>query len=147
MTPTRLFLIASLCAGATAHAGDFVNPGKWEQVTLLSPDGVNWRPGTRTQGCLTQQQADDWVSQVKRQIATAGCTSRSLSVGNGKINGVIACPSVNQPVVKVTGQYSNSDYSADLVSEGVVDASAIGGPSQMPVKVYSRWSGRLLGPC
>lgn len=137
----KLLLLAALAASSLAHTGTLDDPkaGLWQQSTQHSPDGKQWRPGVKTQGCLTETQAANWEENVRQQIAAANCAVQSLTVIGGKIDGVIACTSINQPVVQVSGLYSDSAYSVNLASSGVVSGT--------PVTVFARWAGRRLGSC
>jgi Protein of unknown function (DUF3617) len=141
MHRSLLILLAAVAASAIGHTGTLDDPkaGLWQQSTQLSPDGRQWRPGVKTQGCLTEAQASQWEENVRQQIAAASCTVQSLTVIGGKIDGVIACTSINQPVVQVSGLYSDSAYSVNLASSGVVGTA--------PVTVFAKWVGRRLGSC
>lgn len=141
MRKSLLVLFAAVAVSPVSHGGtlDDPKPGLWQQSTQLSPDGRQWRPGVKTQGCLTEAQASQWEENVRQQIAAASCTVQSLSVIGGKIDGVIACHSINQPVVQVSGLYSDSAYSVNLASAGVVGTA--------PVTVFAKWVGRRLGSC
>ncbi len=119
----------------------------WEQTTLVSPDGKSWQPGVKNKGCLSEDQASNWGSQVRQQIATASCTINTLSVVDGKIAGVISCSSINQPVVTISGKYTRSTYSVDLASSGVVDLTPLGGSAKAPLNAFAKWAGRHLGAC
>lgn len=137
--PPLPLLLAAVLAAGPAFAGGYVLPGKWEQRTMHSLDGRTWRPGTFSQGCLSQRQADQWVEHVRAQIAQAGCTASTLKVANGSINAAISCPTINQPRVRVVGTYSDTEYSADLVTDAVAGGH--------PVRAFARWRGRLIGMC
>lgn len=141
MHKSLLILFTAVAASPIGHTGtlDDPKPGMWQQSTQLSPDGKRWQPGVKTQGCLTEAQASQWEDQVRQQIAAASCTVQSLSVIGGKIDGVIACNSINQPVVQVSGLYSDAAYSVNLASSGVVGTA--------PVTVFAKWVGRRLGSC
>jgi len=147
----RIVLMVAVAAAASfsAAAADRIAPapGLWEQSTALSADGKTWRPGRRTQGCLTEAQASDWDAQMRRQVAQASCTIDTLTVGGGRISGVIACATLNQPVVTLSGDYTDTAYDVNLVSAAVVDASQVGGPARAPVRMFARWTGRRVGPC
>ncbi len=136
----RPFLSLALAAACSAAgAADFVQPGLWEQQTLLSADGKSWRPGTQSKGCLTKEQAGEWVSHVEAQIAATGCTASKLRVAGGKVDADIACPSQNQSRLLASGEYSDAAYSVNLVSDSTVGAS--------PVRVFAKWTGKRLGDC
>ncbi len=141
MHKSLLILLAAVAASPLGHSGTLDDPqaGLWQQRTEHSPDGKRWRPGVQTQGCLTETQAAHWEDNVRQQIAAANCAVQSLTVIGGKIDGVIACTSINQPVVQVSGLYSDSAYSVHLASSGVVAGA--------PVTVFARWAGRRLGAC
>lgn len=151
MSVNRLIAMACLClaGSASSFAATRINPeaGLWEQTTMLSPDGKSWHPGTKTKGCLSEAQASAWESQVRQQIAAASCTVNSLSVVNGTIDGVIACSSINKPVVNLEGDYSKTAYSVNLVSSGVVDLRKLGGSANAPVTVFAKWTGARVGDC
>lgn len=141
MRKKLLTLLATAALAPLAHTGtlDDPKPGLWRQSTQLSPDGKQWRPGVKTQGCLTEAQAAQWEENVRQQIAAASCTVQSLSVIGGKIDGVIACNTINRPVVQISGLYSDSSYSVNLASSGVVGTA--------PVTVFAKWVGSRLGSC
>jgi hypothetical protein len=141
------WVLATLSTSCLAAGLVTPEPGMWEQSTQLSPDGKTWRPGVRTKGCLSAEQATQWESQVRQQIAAANCTVSSLAVAGGRISGVIACTSINQPTVSISGIYTGDAYSVDLASSGVVDLTQVGGSSQTPVKAFARWTGKHLGAC
>ena len=84
---------------------------------------------------------------MRRQVAQAGCTVDSLTVGGGRIAGVIACATANQPVVRLSGDYTDTAYAVNLESSAVVDASQAGGPARATVRMFARWTGRRVGPC
>jgi hypothetical protein len=134
------FVLAGLLlAIPAARAADFVAPGVWEQTTSRSTDGKTWRPGVRTQGCLTQQQADDWVPQVRQQIAAAGCEATTLTIAGGKVSGVLSCPGQAASAVRIGGSYTASAYDIDVGVSGAVPSG--------PVGLFARWKGRRLGDC
>jgi Protein of unknown function (DUF3617) len=141
MHKKHLILLAAIAVSAHSSAGTLDEPkaGLWKQSTQLSPNGTQWRPGTETQGCLTPAQAAQWEQNVRQQIAAANCTVQTLTVIGGSVDGVIACSSINQPVVRVSGLYSNAAYSLQLASTGVVAGA--------PVKAFARWVGRRVGDC
>lgn len=139
MNRISVALAGWLVLGHAAQAADFVSPGLWEQTTARSTDGQTWRPGVRTQGCLTPQQADDWVPQVRQQIAAAGCEAVSLTIGDGKISGVLSCPGQAATAVRIGGQYSKNAYDVDVGVSGAVPSG--------PVSLFARWKGRRLGDC
>lgn len=141
MHKNLFILLAAVAVSPMGHTGTLDDPkaGLWQQSTQLSPDGKQWRPGVKTQGCLTEAQASQWEENVRQQIAAASCTVQSLTVIGGKIDGLIACNSINQPVVQVSGLYSDSAYSVNLASSGVVGST--------PVTVFAKWVGRRLGSC
>jgi hypothetical protein len=142
--PLALAALSTSCLAA-----GLVTPeaGMWEQSTQLSPDGKTWRPGVKNKGCLSAEQATQWESHVRQQIAAASCTVNALTVVDGRISGVISCTSINQPTVSINGAYTSSAYSVDLASSGVVDLTQVGGSSQSPVKAFAKWTGKLVGPC
>ena len=141
MHKKHLLLLAAIAASPLCHTGTLDDPkaGLWQQSTQHSPDGKQWRPGVKTQGCLTEAQASQWEENVRQQIAAASCTVQSLTVIGGKIDGVIACTTIYQPVVQISGLYSDSAYSVNLASSGVVAGA--------PLQVFARWAGRRLGSC
>lgn len=132
-----------------AHAGDSIRPepGMWEQTTLLSPDGSNWKKMSHTQGCMTKEQATDWESKARQQITAAQCTVQSLSVSMGKISGTITCANMNHTQMKMEGSYDGRSYDIDLVSTGTVMLPPAAGGKAVPVKLYGKWTGRMVRAC
>ena len=139
MKRISFLLTVLLTASHAARAGDFVAPGLWEQTTSRSADGKTWRPGVRTRGCLTPQQADDWVPHVPQQIAAAGCEATTLSIAGGEVSGVLSCPAQTASAVRISGSYSSSSYDIDVGVSGVAPSG--------PVGLFARWKGRRLGDC
>jgi len=76
----------------------------WVGVTKLSVDRTNWRTMSDTRVCMTKEDATDWESNARQQIAAAQCSVQSLTVGMGKIGGTISCANENQVQMKVDGR-------------------------------------------
>ena len=119
----------------------------WVGVTKLSVDRTNWRTMSDKRGCLTKEDATDWESNARRQIATAQCSVQSLSVSMGKISGTISCATETQVQMKVDGRYDNRSYDIDLVSTSTIMMPPAAGGQAVPVKLYGKWTGRMVGVC
>ena len=149
MKPLTLALLALLLLGKLAHAGDNIHPepGMWEQTTQLSADQSHWRTMSNSRGCMSKEQASDWENTARQQIAAAQCTVQNLSVAGGKLSGLVTCANVYQAQMKLSGTYDGSRYDIDLVSTGTVPMPAPAGGKAVPVKLYGKWTGRLVGMC
>ena len=146
IAPTALAL---LLVSTFAHAGDNIRPapGMWVGATKLSADRTNGRTMSDTRGCMTKEDATDWESNTRQQIAAAQCSVQSLTVGMGKISGTISCANENQVQMKVDGRYDNRSYDIDLVSTSTIMMPPAAGGQAVPVKLYGKWTGRMVGVC
>jgi hypothetical protein len=146
IAPTALAL---LMLSTLAQASDNIrpDPGMWVGVTKLSVDRTNWRTMSDKRGCLTKEDATDWESNARRQIAAAQCSVQSLTVSMGKISGTISCATETQVQMKVDGRYDNRSYGIDLVSTSTIMMSPAAGGQAVPVKLYGKWTGRMVGVC
>lgn len=148
----KTFALTTLCLmlhGSYAYAADTIHPepGMWEQTTQLSGDQTHWRTMGSSRGCLTKEQAADWDNTARQQIAAAQCTVQSLNVAGGTISGMVTCANTYQTQMKLSGSYDGSHYDIDLVSTGTVPMPAPAGGKVVPVKLYAKWTGRLVGMC
>lgn len=144
-----LAIVAACVACIPAIAADRVkfDAGLWQHMNRVSSDGASWQPVETARTCLSEAQTTSWDAQVREQIAAAHCTIDRLSVADGRISGVIACPGIYRYRASVSGQYTSRAYSIDVVSSAVLDMSRAGGSAKSPITRFAQWRGHRIGAC
>lgn len=65
----------------------------------------------------------------------------------GKISGTINCATDTQVQMKMDGRYDSRSYDIGLVSTGSIMMPPAAGDQAVPVKLYGKWTGRMVGAC
>lgn len=84
-----------------------------------------------------------WVGVTKLSVDRTNWRTMSM----GKISGTISCANENQVQMKVDGRYDNRSYDIDLVSTSTIMMPPAAGGQAVPVKLYGKWTGRMVGVC
>ena len=78
----------------------------------------------------------------------ARCRSTGGPVGGAPSwSGTISCATETQVQMKVDGRYDNRSYDIDLVSTSTIMMPPAAGGQAVPVKLYGKWTGRMVGVC
>jgi len=125
-------------------------PGQWESTVEIVrfnipgvPSGsIPQMPATTSSTCMTPEQARNPDGGFLAGNAQSGCTTRSLVMSRGRIQGVVQCDTAGAATsVSIDGEYSPTSLDMRLATQGMAN----GIRHEMEARLRSRRTGECAG--